>query len=40
MAEVVEIVDKKDVIVKLKSSETALKKLFKDLLLELKGFKY
>ena len=36
----IEIVNKKDVVVQLKSSEIALKELFKDLLLELKGFKY
>ena len=34
----VEIVDKKDVIVQLKSSEISIKDLFKDLLIELKGF--
>ena len=36
----VEIVDKKDVIVQLKSSEISIKDLFKYLLVELKGFKY
>ena len=36
----IEIVDKKDVIVQLESSEIALKELFKDFLLQLKGFKY
>ena len=36
----IEIVDKKDVILQLKSSEIALKELFKDILLELKVFKY
>ena len=36
----IEIVDKRDVIVQLKSSEISIKELFKDLLLELKGFKY
>ena len=36
----IEIVDRKDVIVQLKPSEIALKELFRDLLLELKGFKY
>ena len=36
----VEIVDKKDVIIQLKSSEIVIKDLFKNLLLELKGFKY
>ena len=35
----VEIVDKKDVIVLLKSSEISIKELLKDLLVELKGFK-
>ena len=36
----VEIVDKKGVITQLKSSETSIKDLFKDLLAEMKGFKY
>ena len=36
----IEIVDKRDVIVQLKSSEISIKELFKDLLVELKGFKY
>ena len=36
----VEIVDKKDMIIQLKSSEIVIKDLFKNLLLELKGFKY
>ena len=36
----VEIVDKKDVIVQLKSSEISIETLFKDLLVELKRFKY
>ena len=36
----VEIVDKKDVIIQLKSSEIVIKDLFKNLLLDLKGFKY
>ena len=36
----IEIVDRKGVIVQLKSSEITLKELFKDLLIELKGFKY
>ena len=36
----IEIADKKDVVIQLKSSEISLKKLFKDLLIELKGFKY
>ena len=36
----IEIVDKKDVNVQLKSSEISIVELFKDLLIELKGFKY
>ena len=36
----IEIVDKKDVIVQLKASEISIVELFKDLLIELKGFKY
>ena len=36
----IEIVDKRDVIVQLKVSELSIKKLLKDLLIELKGFKY
>ena len=36
----VEIVDKKDVIIQLKGSEMVIKDLFKDLLVEMKGFKY
>ena len=36
----VEIADKKDVIVQLKSSKMVIKDLFKDLLVEMKGFKY
>ena len=35
-----EIIDKKDVIIQLKSSEISIKNLFKDLLIEVKGFKY
>ena len=35
-----EIVDKRDVIVQLKASEISIKELFKDLLIQLKGFKY
>ena len=35
-----EIADKRDVIVKLKASKISIRKLFKDLLIELKGFKY
>ena len=36
----IEIVDRKDVIVQLKASKIIIKELFKDLLIELKGFKY
>ena len=36
----IDIIDRKDVVIQLKSSEIASKELFKDLLLELKGFKY
>ena len=36
----IEIVDKKDVITQLKSSEISTENLFKDLLMEMKGFKY
>ena len=36
----IEIVDKKDVIVQLKASELSIVELFKDLLIELKGFKH
>ena len=36
----VEIIDKKDVIVQLKSSKMVIKDFFKDLLVEMKGFKY
>ena len=36
----IEIVDERDVIVQLKASEISIKQLFKDLLIELKGFKY
>ena len=36
----VEIVDKRDVITQLKNSKIAIKDFFKDLLVELKGFKY
>ena len=36
----IEIVYKRDVVVQLKSSEISLKELFKELLIELKGFKY
>ena len=36
----IEIVDKGDMIVQLKSSEISIVELFKDLLIGLKGFKY
>ena len=36
----IEIVDKKDPIIQLKASELSIKDLFKDLLNEIKGFKY
>ena len=36
----IEIVNKRDVVVQLKASEIVIKDLFKDLLIELKGFKY
>ena len=36
----IEIVDKKDVITQLKSSESSIENLFKYLLMEMKGFKY
>ena len=36
----VEIDDKRDVIIQLKGSKISIKGLFKDLLIELKGFKY
>ena len=36
----IEIVDKKDVIVQLKTSKICIVELFKDLLIELKGFRY
>ena len=36
----IEIVDKKDVITQLKSREISIENLFKDLLMEMKGFKY
>ena len=36
----IEIIDKKDVIAQLKSSEISIEHLFKDLLVEMKGFKY
>ena len=36
----IEIVDKKDVIVQLNASKISIVELFKDLLIELKGFKY
>ena len=36
----IEIVDKRDVIIQLKASKISIIDLFKDLLIELKGFKY
>ena len=36
----IEIVAKRDVIVQLKASKISIVELFKDLLIELKGFKY
>ena len=36
----IEIVDKKDVITRLKTSKISIKNLFSNLLLETKGFKY
>ena len=36
----IEIIDKRDVVVQLKASENSIVELFKDLLIELKGFKY
>ena len=36
----IEIIDKRDVVTQLKASEIAIKEFFKDLLTELKGFKY
>ena len=36
----IEIADKRDVIAQLKSSDIAIKELFKDLFIELKGFRY
>ena len=36
----IEIVDKRDVVAQLKASEIVIKEFFKDLLIELKGFKY
>ena len=36
----IEIVNKKDVVVQLKASKISIVELFKDLLIELKGFKY
>ena len=36
----IEIVDKRDVAVQLKASEISIVELFKDLLIELRGFKY
>ena len=36
----IEIVDKRDVVVQLKASKISIVELFKDLLIELEGFKY
>ena len=36
----IEIIDKKDVIAQLKTSDITIKNLFNDLLIEIKGFKY
>ena len=36
----IEIVDKRDVVAQLKASKISIFELFKDLLIELKGFKY
>ena len=36
----IEIVDKRDVFIQLKTSEIVIKELFKDLLIKLKGLKY
>ena len=36
----IEIAEKRDVLVRLKASKVSIKELFKDLLIELKGFKY
>ena len=36
----IEIVDKRNVVVQLKASKISIKKLFQDLPIELKGFKY
>ena len=36
----IEIIDQKDVVMQLESSEIVIKELLKDLLAELKGFKY
>ena len=36
----VEVIDKRDVVIQLKASEIVIKELLKDLLTELKGFKY
>ena len=36
----IEIVDKRDIVIQLKASEIVIKELFKDLLIEFKGFKY
>ena len=36
----IEITDRRNVVIQLKGSEISIKKLFTDLLIELKGFKY
>ena len=36
----IEIVNKRDIVLQLKASKISIKKLFKDLLIDLKGFKY
>ena len=36
----IEIIDKRDVIIQLKASEISIRDLFKNLLIELKEFKY
>ena len=40
MQEVVEIIDFKDTLIQLEASKSSIKDLFKDLLNEVKGFKY
>ena len=36
----IKIIDKRDVVIQLKASEIVIKELFKDLLIELKSFRY